>query len=590
MKSNHSTSSANRTTQQPSLKTVGKPQSKPHNGAEILVKTLTDLGVDTLFGYPGGAVLPVYDSLFDNHDLNHVLIRHEQAGTHAADGYARATGKPGVVLATSGPGGTNTVTGIATAMMDSIPLVVFTGQVPTGVIGNDAFQEADIVGITRPITKQNYLVRDVNELEHVVREAFHIATNGRPGPVLVDLPKDMLNTKSRYSGLKKVEIPSFKPHTNGHHPQIAKAAEMLSNAKKPLLYVGGGAISGEAWEEVTAMAERLNVPVTTTLMGLGAFPENKSQSLGMLGMHGTWYANMAMTECDVLVAVGARFDDRVTGRLNGFSQKSRKIHIDIDPSCIGKNVAVEVPIVGDVKNVIPAIDKLANPPVVDEWWSTINKWKEEHPLKVPQADDKIFPQHMVKMISEITNGDAIVVTDVGQHQMWAAQHYKYNHPRSWISSGGLGTMGYGFPAAIGAALAKPDRDVVCITGDGGFQMCSFELATAVEYKIPVKIAIMNNNCLGMVRQWQQLFFENRTSYSVFGKNNPDFVKMAEAYGAVGMRATNPSEMQDVLKKAMAMKDGPVLMDFSVVETENCYPMVPSGAALNEMVESDEECK
>jgi acetolactate synthase-1/2/3 large subunit len=590
MKSNHSTSSANRTTQQPSLKTVGKPQSKPHNGAEILIKTLTDLGVDTLFGYPGGAVLPVYDSLFDNHDLNHVLIRHEQAGTHAADGYARATGKPGVVLATSGPGGTNTVTGIATAMMDSIPLVVFTGQVPTGVIGNDAFQEADIVGITRPITKQNYLVRDVNELEHVVREAFHIATNGRPGPVLVDLPKDMLNTKSRYSGLKKVEIPSFKPHTNGHHPQIAKAAEMLSNAKKPLLYVGGGAISGEAWEEVTAMAERLNVPVTTTLMGLGAFPENKSQSLGMLGMHGTWYANMAMTECDVLVAVGARFDDRVTGRLNGFSQKSRKIHIDIDPSCIGKNVAVEVPIVGDVKNVIPAIDKLANPPVVDEWWSTINKWKEEHPLKVPQADDKIFPQHMVKMISEITNGDAIVVTDVGQHQMWAAQHYKYNHPRSWISSGGLGTMGYGFPAAIGAALAKPDRDVVCITGDGGFQMCSFELATAVEYKIPVKIAIMNNNCLGMVRQWQQLFFENRTSYSVFGKNNPDFVKMAEAYGAVGMRATNPSEMQDVLKKAMAIKDGPVLMDFSVVETENCYPMVPSGAALNEMVESDEECK
>jgi acetolactate synthase-1/2/3 large subunit len=590
MKSNHSTSSANRTTQQPSLKTVGKPQSKPHNGAEILIKTLTDLGVDTLFGYPGGAVLPVYDSLFDNHDLNHVLIRHEQAGTHAADGYARATGKPGVVLATSGPGGTNTVTGIATAMMDSIPLVVFTGQVPTGVIGNDAFQEADIVGITRPITKQNYLVRDVNELEHVVREAFHIATNGRPGPVLVDLPKDMLNTKSRYSGLKKVEIPSFKPHTNGHHPQIAKAAEMLSNAKKPLLYVGGGAISGEAWEEVTAMAERLNVPVTTTLMGLGAFPESKSQSLGMLGMHGTWYANMAMTECDVLVAVGARFDDRVTGRLNGFSQKSRKIHIDIDPSCIGKNVAVEVPIVGDVKNVIPAIDKLANPPVVDEWWSTINKWKEEHPLKVPQADDKIFPQHMVKMISEITNGDAIVVTDVGQHQMWAAQHYKYNHPRSWISSGGFGTMGYGFPAAIGAALAKPDRDVVCITGDGGFQMCSFELATAVEYKIPVKIAIMNNNCLGMVRQWQQLFFENRTSYSVFGKNNPDFVKMAEAYGAVGMRATNPSEMQDVLKKAMAIKDGPVLMDFSVVETENCYPMVPSGAALNEMVESDEECK
>jgi len=595
MTSTNKSTTAHKIASRSSLKPVSRIQDEPENkkafsGSEILIKTLSDLDVDTIFGYPGGAVLPIYDTLFDNHDLNHVLIRHEQAGTHAADGYARATGKPGVVLVTSGPGGTNTVTGIATAMMDSIPLVVFTGQVPTGVIGNDAFQEADIVGITRPITKQNYLVRDVDEFEDVIREAFHIATNGRPGPVLVDLPKDMLNTKGKYSGTKKVDIPSFKPVIQGHQPQIAKAAEMLSNAKKPLLYVGGGAIAGEAWEEVTAMAERLNVPVTTTLMGLGAFPESKPQSLGMLGMHGTWYANMAMTECDVLVAIGARFDDRVTGRLDGFSQNSRKIHIDIDPSCIGKNVPVEVPIVGDVKNVIPAIDKLSSPPEIDEWWNTINSWKKEHPLVVPEADDKIYPQHMVKMISEITNGDAIVVTDVGQHQMWAAQHYKYNHPRSWISSGGLGTMGYGFPAAIGAALAKPDRDVVCITGDGGFQMCSFELATAVEYKIPVKIAIMNNNCLGMVRQWQQLFFENRTSYSVFGKNNPDFVKMAEAYGAVGMRATNPAEMQDVLKKAMAIKDGPVLMDFSVIETENCYPMVPSGAALNEMVESDEECK
>lgn len=563
--------------------------AKTHNGAEILIKTLAELDVDTVFGYPGGAVLPVYDALFDNHDFKHVLIRHEQAGTHAADGYARATGKPGVVLVTSGPGGTNTVTGIATAMMDSIPLVVFTGQVPTSVIGNDAFQEADIMGITRPITKQNYLVRDVNELEDVVREAFHIATNGRPGPVLIDLPKDMLNTKGHYSGGKKVDIPSFKPVIHGHQPQITKAADMLSNAEKPLIYAGGGVIAGEAWEELTEFAERLNIPITTTLMGLGAFPESKPQSLGMLGMHGTWYANMAMTECDVLIAVGARFDDRVTGRLDGFSPNSKKIHIDIDPSCIGKNVAVDVPIVGDVKKVIPAINKLAKPPAILDWWRTIDKWKKEHPLVVPTDENCIYPQHMMKMISEVTNGNAIVVTDVGQHQMWAAQHYKFNHPRSWISSGGLGTMGYGFPAAIGAALACPGRDVVCITGDGGFQMSSYELATAVEYKIPVKIALMNNNCLGMVRQWQQLFFDKRYSYSVFGSNNPDFVKMAECYGAVGMRATNPAEMQDVLNKAMEIKDGPVLMDFRVVEHENCYPMVPSGAALNEMVESDEEC-
>ncbi len=574
------------------LKPVQKPTSdaQTHNGAELLIKTLADLGVDTIFGYPGGAVLPIYDALFNNHDLKHVLVRHEQAGVHAADGYSRSTGKPGVVLATSGPGATNTVTGIATAMMDSIPLVVLSGQVPTSVIGNDAFQEADIVGITRPITKQNYLVRDVNNLESVLREAFHIATHGRPGPVLVDMPKDMLNSRAKFKGTKDVDIPSFKPTIHGHQPQIAKAARMLSEAKRPLIYVGGGAILGEAWKEVTEFAERLNIPVTTTLMGLGAFPESKPQSVGMLGMHGTWYANMAMTECDVLLAVGARFDDRGTGRLNGFSQNSRKIHIDIDPSCIGKNVDVEVPIVGDVKRVIPAIDKLATPPQISEWWDTIHTWKKEHPLVVPKADDQIYPQHMIKMISEITEGNAIVVTDVGQHQMWAAQHYQYNHPRSWITSGGLGTMGFGFPAAMGAAMACPDRDVVCITGDGGFQMLTCELATAVEYKIPVKIAIMNNACLGMVRQWQQLFFDNRTSYSVFGSNNPDFVKMADAYGMIGMRATNPKEMREVLEKGMAIKDAPVLMDFSVVKEENCYPMVPSGAALFEMVESDEECK
>lgn len=558
------------------------------NGSQILLKTLEDLDVDTIFGYPGGAVLPLYDELFDNHDINHVLIRHEQAGAHAADGYARATGKPGVVLVTSGPGGTNTVTSIATAAMDSIPLVVFTGQVPTDLIGNDAFQEADIVGITRPITKHNYLVKDVNNLEQVTREAFHVATSGRPGPVLVDLPKDMLKSDGCYSSLRKISIPSYKPTKQGHSTQIKKAADLLSKAKQPLIYAGGGVVLGEAWDELTEMAERHNIPVTTTLMGLGGFPEGKPQSLGMLGMHGTYYANMAITECDVLLAVGARFDDRVTGRLDGFSPHSKKIHIDIDPTNIGKNVEVEVPIVGDVKQVLPEMDKQIQKPDTEDWWQTINEWREKHPLKVPKSKDTIKPQHMVERISEVTNGEAIVVTDVGQHQMWAAQHYTFNYPRSFISSGGLGTMGYGFPAAMGAAFGCPDRPVVCITGDGGFQMTAYELATATEYGVPLKIAIMNNECLGMVRQWQELFYNKRYSHSILKKGNPDFVKLAESYGAAGFRATNAQEMDEVLEKAMKINDRPVVMDFKVDEFENCYPMVPAGAALNEMVLGDED--
>ncbi|MEX1211285.1 MAG: biosynthetic-type acetolactate synthase large subunit [Balneolaceae bacterium] len=565
------------------------PDVQMLSGSNILINTLKDLDVDTIFGYPGGAVLPVYDALFDEHEMKHILIRHEQAGTHAADGYARATGKPGVVLVTSGPGGTNTVTGIATAAMDSIPMVIFTGQVATSVIGNDAFQEADIVGITRPITKHNYLVRDVNELEGVIHEAFHIATHGRPGPVLVDLPKDMINSIGRYIGKRSVEIPSFKPVTSGNHSQIAKAARMISEAKKPLLYAGGGVMLGGAWEELTALAEKHNIPVTTTLLGLGVFPESKKQALGMLGMHGTWAANMATTECDLLVAIGARFDDRVTGRLDGFSPNSKKIHIDIDPCSIGKNVDVDVPIVGDVKEILPRLTELTTKtPDTTDWWSTIHTWQKEHPLPMSKPNKLISPQGMIRAISEATKGDAIIVTDVGQHQMWAAQHYTYNHPRSFISSGGLGTMGYGFPAALGAAIAKPDRTVVCVTGDGGFQMSTYELATAVEYKLPIKIAVMNNGCLGMVRQWQQLFYKNRYSHSILKQSNPDFVKLAEAYGAVGLRADNDADMKKMLDEAMMINDRPVVMDFMVIEEENCYPMVPGGAALNEMVESNEE--
>ncbi|MGD8748777.1 MAG: biosynthetic-type acetolactate synthase large subunit [Balneolaceae bacterium] len=569
-------------------KNLTNPQkASVRNGAGILIQTLKDLSVDTIFGYPGGAVLPLYDELFDANDINHVLIRHEQAGTHAADGYARATGKPGVVLVTSGPGGTNTVTGIATAAMDSIPLVVFTGQVPTNMIGNDAFQEADIVGITRPITKHNYLVKDVEELEQVIREAFHVATSGRPGPVLIDLPKDMLKTEAHYSGLRKVSIPSYNPTKEGHSTQIRKAAKLLSEAQKPLIYAGGGVVLGEAWHELTAMAERHNIPVTTTLMGLGGFPESKPQALGMLGMHGTYYANMAITECDTLLAVGARFDDRVTGRLDGFSPHSKKIHIDIDPTNIGKNVKVDVPIVGDVKQVLPEIDRQIETPETKDWWRTIHTWQAEQPLKVPKSEDSIKPQHMIEAISEVTNGEAIVVTDVGQHQMWAAQHYTFNHPRSFLSSGGLGTMGYGFPAAMGAAFGCPDRPVVCITGDGGFQMTAYELSTAVEHEIPLKIAIMNNQCLGMVRQWQELFYHKRYSHSILKKGNPDFVKLAESYGAAGFRATNAREMDKILKEAMSINDRPAVMDFRVEEHENCYPMVPAGAALNEMVLGEE---
>lgn len=561
---------------------------KMMTGAQIFVRCLLDEGVDTIFGYPGGVVLSVYDELYKHPELRHIFIRHEQGGTHAADGYARATGKPGVILVTSGPGATNTVTGIATAFMDSIPLVVFTGQVPTSLMGNDAFQEADTMGITQPITKHSFLVKHVEELPETIHKAFHIATTGRPGPVVIDLPKDMLLSKTEYYPAKdrEVEIRGYKPVSKGNPRQVKKAAEMLAASKRPVLYAGGGAILSNANVELTAIAHRLKAPVTTTLQGLGAFPETDPLSLGMLGMHGTWYANMAMQEADLIVAIGSRFDDRVTGRLDGFAPKAQIIHIDIDPTCIGKNVEADLPIVGDVKEVLTELMPHVEPCDSAEWLRTIDQWKAEHPLRFKKDPNVIKPQEVVQQLSELTRGEAIISVDVGQHQMWAAQYYKFTQPRSWLSSGGLGTMGYGFPAAMGAQVACPDRTVIAIVGDGGFQMTSGELATAVAYKIPVKIVIVNNGYLGMVRQWQELFFENRYSHVELGSTNPDFVKYAESFGAKAFRATTHAEMRDVFQKMMAEKELPVLVDVQVAREENCYPMVPAGAALHEMVEGE----
>ena len=564
------------------------------SGAEILIESLKREGVDTIFGIPGGVVLQIFDALYNEKGIKFILTRHEQGATHAADGYARATGKPGVALVTSGPGATNTVTGIATAHMDSIPLVVITGQVVTRMIGNDAFQEADIVGITRPCTKYNFLVKDVNELANTIKEAFYIARTGRPGPVLIDLPKDVSSARTDFVYPEKVSLRSYNPTYYGNKWQIKQAAQAIARAKKPVIYAGGGVILSDAFEELKEFAEFNQIPVTLTLMGLGGFPGTHSLFLGMLGMHGTYPANMSVYESDLVIAIGARFDDRVTGRVTEFAPKAKFIHIDIDPTNIRKNIHVDIPIVGDVRNVLAELNKELKASeehkhqwILDRkpWHAQIKGWEEEHPLSYKKSNKHIKPQFVIEKIYELTGGDAIITTDVGQHQMWAAQYFKFDRPRTCLTSGGLGTMGFGFPAAIGAQIAYPDRLVFNVAGDGSFQMNVQEVATAVLNNLPIKVAIINNGSLGMVRQWQELFFDRHYSGSILG-NTPDFVKLAEAYGAAGLRAKSPSEVEGVIKEAISIKKC-VLMDFVVEPEENVFPMVAAGGANRDMIFGEE---
>ncbi|AZO93155.1 biosynthetic-type acetolactate synthase large subunit [Halocella sp. SP3-1] len=549
------------------------------SGADILIKSLLAENVEVIFGYPGGKVIHIYDLLYES-PIKHYLARHEQGAIHAADGYARSTGRVGVCIATSGPGATNLVTGLANAYMDSVPVVAFTGQVATSQIGKDSFQEADIKGITMPVTKHNYLVTDVNDLAKTIKDAFYIAKTGRPGPVLIDLPVDVVKAEAEYSYPAESDLPGYKPTYKGHSRQVKLAAEKINKAKKPVIFAGGGVIISEAAEELKELALKGNIPVITSLMGLGSFPGDDQLSLGMPGMHGTRYANYAFCETDLIIAIGTRFDDRVTGRLDKFASQAEVIHIDIDPAEISKNVEILIPIVGDAKNIVRELLPLIKDKDRKEWLSQIDDWKKSHPLKYNNNADEILPQSVIESIYKITEGEALIVTEVGQHQMWAAQFYKYSKPRTFFSSGGLGTMGYGLPAAYGVQIGRPDKTVVNISGDGSFQMNLQELATISNYKIPVKTVILNNGTLGMVRQWQELFFEKR--YSATMLDNPDFVKLAEAFGIFALRIEEKEDLLPALNKAFEY-EGPVLLDIKVAQEENVFPMVPAGAGIKDMI-------
>ena len=558
-------------------------------GAEIVIQSLKAEGVELVFGYPGGAVLHIYDAFYKQDDVQHILVRHEQGATHAADGYARSTGKPGVVLVTSGPGATNAVTGIATAYMDSIPMVVITGQVPKHLIGNDAFQEVDSVGITRPVVKHNFLIEDVKDIATTFKKAFYVATTGRPGPVVIDIPKDITAAKYEFHYPSEIRMRSYNPTVKGHIGQIKRAMELILSAERPMIYTGGGVILGNASEQLTAFTQKLGYPITNTLMGLGAYPASDRQFVGMLGMHGTYEANMSMHQCDVLIAIGARFDDRVTGNLEKFCPHAKIVHIDVDPASISKNVKVDIPIVGQVSQVLDDFlqvlntgKKQPNASALEKWWEQIDEWRSQECLKYDRDSQLIKPQFVIEQLHELTRGDAFVTSDVGQHQMWAAQYYGFNKPRRWINSGGLGTMGFGLPAAMGVQLAYPDETVVCITGEASIQMCIQELSTCKQYGLPIKIICLNNQYMGMVRQWQEFFYEKRYAMSYLDAL-PDFVALAKSYGHGGIQIEKPADVRAALEQALGSKDELVFLNFMTDKSENVYPMIPAGAGLNEMI-------